>query len=113
MRGALTLNQSETDRSKPTSLQSVLTFFRPVLFQVCVPIINVAYFTIFPTNVWAHAMDVLLPRRPRQRKNVEFRDFSRLMLSNKGFVHQMICSKYAIFCHGPKPTGIEYINCLD
>ena len=46
MRGALTLNQSETDKSKPTNLKSVLTSSRPMLFEVCVPIIIVAYFAL-------------------------------------------------------------------
>ena len=46
MRGALTLNQSETDKSKPTTLKFSFDYFRPVLFEVCAPIINVAYFAL-------------------------------------------------------------------
>ena len=64
MRGALTLNQSEIDKSKPTNLKSVSIFS----FQR--EIINMAYFTLpFSCEyVGAYALDVLLPRNPCPRQ---------------------------------------------
>ena len=59
MREALTLNQSESDKLKPTNLKSV---------QGVCSIINMAMFTLPSTSMWAHAIDIMLPRRPRPRE---------------------------------------------
>ena len=50
VRGALTVSQSETDKAKPTSLKSVLTFFQAsVQFKLCVHIIKTSLH--FPLRV--------------------------------------------------------------
>ena len=84
MRGDLTLNQSETDKSKLTNLKSTSIFFMPVLFEI----INMAYFT-HPFHCGRMLLTFYYPATLVQgnRKKDEVRGFCRLMLSNKGFMH--------------------------
>ena len=72
MRGALTPNQSDTftDKSKPTSLKSVLRISGQCCLM-CVLRLLTWLILNFPStsSMWVHAMDVLLPHpRPRQKE---------------------------------------------
>ena len=87
MRGALTLHQSETEKSKPTNLKSTSIFSCQCCFRLLTWLI--LHFPSLAT-MWAHALDVILPPQPLSKaieKNDEVRGSCRLMFSTKGFMH--------------------------
>ena len=85
MRGALTLNQSETDKTYEFKIS--FDYFRPVLFEVCALIINVAYFAL-PSMGACYGRSVAPPPSSKTKeKNVEVRGSSRLMPFDKKFMH--------------------------
>ena len=119
MRGALTLNQSETDKSKPTNLKSVLTFSG----QCCLRCVLTWLILHFPLRVYGCMLRTFcypVTLVQDKAKNVEVRCSSRLMLSNKGFMHHWLCltnDGFKIimwyFAMDVSPTGIEYIDRFD
>ena len=68
MREALKPNQKWYWQIETYEFKISFDYFRPVLFDVCVPIINMVYFALPSTSMWGRAMDVLLPRHPRPRQ---------------------------------------------
>ena len=92
MRGALTLNQSQTDKSQPIyEFKIIFDFFMTVLFVVCDPIINVAFFALpFPCEYVGACYGRSVTLSPLSKQKKKRRRSSRLtwlILSNKGFMH--------------------------
>ena len=73
MGGALTPNQK-------WYWQISFNYFRLVLFDMCVPIINMAYFALPSTSIWGHAMTFCHPATLVQDKwkNVEVRGSKKM-----------------------------------
>ena len=122
VRGALTLNQSETDKSKHTNLKSVLTFSGQCclrcVFQLLTWLILHFPLRVYGCMLWTLCYPATLVQD--KAKNVEVRCSSRVMLSKKGLMHHWLCltnDRFRIimwyFAMDVSPTGIEYIACLD
>ena len=89
MRGALTPNQRDTDKSKHTNLKSVLTISSQC-YLMCVFRLSTWLILHFPLRVgggmlWTFCYPATIVQD--KGKNVEVRGSSRIMLSDKGCMY--------------------------
>ena len=106
VRGPLTINHSEIEKSKPMNLKSVLTSS----CQSYLSVFRLSTCHILHFPLWEHVMDVLLPATPFPRQRKKGR--SLRVPAGQCFLKKVCCIsdtdklmirlKYVIFCYGDK-----------